>query len=92
MRPQRFASCFLRFVMVVAAEAAVAAEVAAAVVVVAAAVVVLLMVEESHGMILCLKKVRFSHLLKRRDLRMDGWTEGRTDGWTDPLIEMRGRI
>ena len=79
--------------MVVAKKAVlaeVAAVVVAAVVVVAlvAAVVVLLVVEESHGMILCLMKVRLSHLLKRRDLR----TYGRTYGWTDPLIEMRGRI
>ena len=54
--------------------AAVAKAVLAAVVVVAA-VVVLLVVEESHGMILSLKKVRFSHLLKRRDLRSDGGTD-----------------
>ena len=63
--------------MVVAAEAAVA-EVAAAVVaaggVVVAAVVVLLVVEGSRGMIPCLKKVQFSHLWKRRDLRTDGQT------------------
>ena len=78
MRPQRFAICVLRYAMVVAAEAEVVE-----VVVVVAAVVVLLMVVESHGMILCLKKVRFSHLLKRRDLRRDGRTEGRTYGQTD---------
>ena len=74
MRPQRFALCVLRYAMVVAAEAAVA-EVAVAAVMVVAAVVVLLVIEESHGMILCLKKVRFSHLLKRRV----GVTELRTD-------------
>ena len=45
------------------------------------------MVVGSPRMILCLKKVRYSLLLKRRDLR----TYGRTDGRTDPLIEMRGR-
>ena len=60
--------------------AAAVAEVAAAVVAAMVVVVVLLVAEESHGMILCLKKVRFSHLLKRRD------------GRTDPLIEIRGRI
>ena len=59
---------------------------------VVAAVMVLVVIEESHGMILCLKKVRFSHLLKRRDLRTDGETDGGTDGQTDPLIEMRGSI
>ena len=90
MRPQRFALCVLRYAMVVAAEAA-EAEVVEAVVVVAA-VVVLLLLQESHGMILCLKKVRFSHLLNRRDLRTDGRTDGRTEGRTDPLIEMRRRI
>ena len=50
--------------------------------VVLVAEVVLAVVEESRGMILCLKNVRFSHLLNRRD----GWTDLRTD----PLIEMRG--
>ena len=54
-RPQRFALCDLHYAMVVAAEAALA-EVAALVV---AAVVVLLVVEESHGMIFCLKKFGF---------------------------------
>ena len=85
MRPQRLALCVLHYAIVVAAEA-VLAEVVAAVVAVAlvAAVVVLLVGEESHGMILCLMKVRLSHLLKRRDLR--------TYGPTDRLIEMRGRI
>ena len=28
----------------------------------------------------------------RTDGRMDRQTDGPTDGWTDPLIEMRGRI
>ena len=73
--------------MVVAAEAAVAAVVVAAVMVVAA-VVVLLVVEESYGTILGLEIARFCRLLKRRD----GPTDLRTDGRTDPLIEMRGRI
>ena len=64
-------------VLLLAAAAMVVVVVAAAVVevVVAAVVVVLEVVEESQGMILCLKKVRFSHVLKRRDL----WTYGRTD-------------
>ena len=84
MRPQRFALCVLHYAMVVAAEAAVA-EVAALVV---AAVVMLLVVEESHGTILGLKIARFCRFLKRRN----GRTDIRTDGRTDPLIEMRRRI
>ena len=69
MRPQRLALCVLHYAMVVAAEAVLAevvvVVVAAVVVALVAAVVVLLVFEESHGMILCLMKVRLSHLLKR---------------------------
>ena len=36
--------------------------------------------------------VRFSCFLKGRSRPMDRWTYGPTDLWTDPLIEMRGRI
>ena len=86
MRPQRLALCVLHYAMVVA-EKAVLAEVvvvvAAVVVALVAAVVVLLVVEESHGMILCLMKDRFSHLLKRPDLRTYGPTDGPTDGPMD---------
>ena len=79
--------------MVVAAEAAMVEVAEGAVLVVAAvmvvvAVVVLLVVEESHGTILGLKITRFCRFLKRRN----GRTDIRTDGRTDPLIEMRGRI
>ena len=55
--------------------------VAVVVAVVVAALMVLVVVEESHGMILCLKKVRFSHLLKRRDLRTDEPKDGQTLLW-----------
>ena len=55
-----------------------------AAVMVVATVVVLLVVEESHGTIVGLKIARFCRFLKRRN--------GRTYGWSDPLVEMRGRI
>ena len=74
MRPQRFALCVLRYVMVVAAEAAVAE--------VAALVVVLVVVEESHGTILGLKIAHFRRFLKRRNGHTDIRTDIRTDGQT----------
>ena len=53
----------------------------AAVVMVVVAVVVLVVVRESHPL---LEKFNFSVFLKKGN--------GHTDGRTDPLIEMRGRI
>ena len=67
-----------------AAEAALAEVVVVAGVMVVAAVVVLLVVKESHGTSLGLKIAHLCRFLKRRDIQ--------TDGRTDPLIEMRGRI
>ena len=32
------------------------------------------------------------HFSQKHYIRMDRLTNGRTDGWTHPLIEMHGRI
>ena len=80
----------MHYAMVGAAEADVATTVVAALVV--AAVVVLLVVEESHGMILCLEKVRFYHLSKRCDGRTDLEMVGRTDGPTHRRIARVAKV
>ena len=65
------------------------------VVAVAAAVAVVAALAEAMvplRMILCLQIVRFPCFLKRRNGQTDLRTYLPMDGWTDPLIEMRGRI
>ena len=64
-----------------------------AVVVAMVVAVMLAVVVVSLGMILCIQIVGFSRFLKRHYGQTDRLTaDGRMNGWTDPLIEMRRRI